>query len=153
MSPGRVPDGQWPGAPAPELSRPVTRAPKAGGWTPGPTTGHTHPQRSPVHQPRPPGTLHPRAAHRASTARTHARTHARPVRKCRRQRKLWAPCSEVRFTERKDLFKEMYRGNTWEDFQKVGGRGGRLEETSKVTAQKKRRLRQGSGGGRTQRMR
>lgn len=83
---------------------------------------------------------------------THARTHALLGNAGDRE-SSGLPVLEVRFTERKDLFKEMYRGNTWEDFQKVGGRGGRLEETSKVTAQKKRRLRQGSGGGRTQRMR
>ena len=146
MSLGRVPDGQWPGALAPELSLPVTQAPEAGGWTPGPTAGHTHTQRSPVHRPRPPRTLHPRAAHRAPTACK----HAHPVRKCRRQRKLCAPCFGGSFHREKGSVKKMYRGNTQEDFQKV--EVGRLEETSKVTTQKKRQLRRGGGGGRTQRM-
>ena len=47
MSLGRVPDGQWPGAPAPELSLPVTQVPEAGGWNPGPTASLTHTPEQP----------------------------------------------------------------------------------------------------------
>lgn len=53
---------------------------------------------------------------------------------------------KARFTERRDLLKKKRTEGTCRRTSKRW-RWGRLEETRKVTAQKRRRLRWGSGGG------
>lgn len=146
MSPGRVPDGQWPGAPAPELSLPVTRAPKAGGWTPGPTASLTH-------TPEKPGPPAQSLGPSIQELLTEHPLHTRPVRNSRRQRKLCAPCSGGSFhRENESVKKKMYRGNTREDFQKVEvGEAGRNQKgycTEEKTAETGWRW----GEGRTRRM-
>ena len=144
MSLGRVPDGQWPGAPAPELSLPVTLVPKAGGWTPGPTASLTHTPEQPGPPAQSPGPS-------VQKLLTEHPLHARPVRNCRRQSKLCAPWSGGSFHRENGSVKKKRTMGTRRRTSKRW-RWGRLEETRKVIAQKTAETGRRWGEGRTRRM-
>ena len=103
---------------------------------------HPHPEKPgpPAQTPRD----RPSKSCSQSTHCTHARTHTLLGNAGDRESSV-LPVLEVRFTERKDLLKKCTEGTRGRTSKRW--RWERLEEASKVTAQKKRRLRRGSGGG------
>lgn len=137
MSLGRVPDGQWPGAPAPELSLPVTLVPKAGGWTPGPTASLTHTPEQPGPPAQSPGPS-------VQKLLTEHPLHARPVRNCRRQSKLCAPWSGGSFHRENGSVKKNVQWEHAGGLSKGGGGGGWKKPERLLH---RRQLRRGGGGG------